>query len=421
MLQNSIFQSKRTFCLEQCGRHFLKIIRDNGTKLHQIKNLRLQIDPRRNLGQYKSFLAQFKYRTFGDIVHFLVFFARDFAVVGNLLDLLYKLNDAAFAVDMQLVAVKGTLQSFSGKGRAENDMLCVSGDINKTAGPRRIGAKLCGVDITVCVDLARAHVGDINTGAVVIVKLIVMTKQGKIIFGNSKIYAPHGDAAVDAALNGDGNIIIDVFLRQNRTDNIVGNPGTYVKHVVFFEFHQRTSSDHLAFIERKRMVVIYFVVLLYIDRSKLGYALKTIREDEETAHAVGIGSFKYKFIATFISAGMIAVVGVFHACYVGYINADVFKHSGSLDYLMPAIIGGIGTVVGPVLGAGILTPLSEWLNGALSQVAGLNLLVYAVIVIIVILFRPTGIMGWYSRSDFKKKVNARFDAIDAKLFGKKEG
>lgn len=169
------------------------------------------------------------------------------------------------------------------------------------------------------------------------------------------------------------------------------------------------------------MVVIYFIVLLYIDRSKLGYALKTIREDEETAHAVGIGSFKYKFIATFISAGMIAVVGVFHACYVGYINADVFKHSGSLDYLMPAIIGGIGTVVGPVLGAGILTPLSEWLNGALSQVAGLNLLVYAVIVIIVILFRPTGIMGWYSRSDFKKKVNARFDAIDAKLFGKKEG
>ena len=90
------------------------------------------------------------------------------------------------------------------------------------------------------------------------------------------------------------------------------------------------------------MVIVFYLILRIIDRSKLGYAFKTIREDEDTAHAVGINSFKYKFIATFLSAGLIAVVGVFYVNYIGYINPDIFKNANSLDYVMPAIIGGIG-------------------------------------------------------------------------------
>lgn len=167
------------------------------------------------------------------------------------------------------------------------------------------------------------------------------------------------------------------------------------------------------------MVILFYVILKGIDRSKLGYALKTIREDEDTAHAVGINSFKYKFIATFLSSGLIAVVGVFYVNYIGYINPDIFKQANSIDYVMPAIIGGIGSITGPLLGACILTPLSEWLNAALSQVAGLNLVVYAVIVIIVILFQPNGIMGWFTHSKLRKKINNGFDQIDNKLFKRK--
>lgn len=142
------------------------------------------------------------------------------------------------------------------------------------------------------------------------------------------------------------------------------------------------------------MFILFYVILRKIDKSKLGYALKTIREDEKTANAVGINPFKYKFIATFISAGLIAVVGVFYANYIGYINPDIMKQSQALNYVMPAIIGGIGSITGPLLGAIILTPLSEFLNASLSSIAGgLNLVVYAVIVIAVIVFRPTGIMG----------------------------
>lgn len=105
--------------------------------------------------------------------------------------------------------------------------------------------------------------------------------------------------------------------------------------------------------------------------------------------------------------------------YIGYINPDIFKNANSLDYVMPAIIGGIGSISGPLLGACILTPLSEWLSAALSQVSGLNLVVYAAIVIIVILFQPNGIMGWFTHSKLRKKINAGFDKIDSKLFGRK--
>lgn len=168
------------------------------------------------------------------------------------------------------------------------------------------------------------------------------------------------------------------------------------------------------------MLVIFYMILRKIDRSKLGYALKTIREDEDTANAVGINPPKYKFIATFISAGMIAVVGVFYANYIGYINPDIMKQSQALNFVMPSIIGGIGSITGPLLGSVILTPLSEFLSASLAHIAGgLNLVVYAVIVIAVILFRPTGIMGWFDHSKFKKTINAKFDAIDAKLFGRK--
>ena len=167
------------------------------------------------------------------------------------------------------------------------------------------------------------------------------------------------------------------------------------------------------------MVILFYIILKLIDRSKLGYAFKTIREDEDTAHAVGINTFKYKFIATFLSSGLIAVVGVFYVTYIGYINPDIFKNSNSLDYVMPAIIGGIGSISGPLLGACILTPLSEWLSAALSQVSGLNLVVYAAIVIVVILFQPNGIMGWFTHSKLRKKINNSFDKIDSKLFKRK--
>lgn len=155
------------------------------------------------------------------------------------------------------------------------------------------------------------------------------------------------------------------------------------------------------------LLVVFYLIVKWIDNSKLGYALKTIREDEGTAQAIGIKPIKYKLIATFISCGMVAVMGVFYACYIRYISPDLMLKSKSLEFVLPAVIGGISTVEGPVLGSLIIVPLSQWLNSALGSVLpGSNLVVYALILIVVVMYKPTGILGWLKQRQQKKRIAA---------------
>ena len=92
----------------------------------------------------------------------------------------------------------------------------------------------------------------------------------------------------------------------------------------------------------------------------------------------------------------------------------------SLEYVLPALIGGLGSVTGPLLGGLIITPVSQFLNATLSSIAaGFNQIVYASILIVVILFQPKGIMGWFNESKLKNKINRFFDSVDEKLFNKK--
>ena len=153
------------------------------------------------------------------------------------------------------------------------------------------------------------------------------------------------------------------------------------------------------------LLVVFYVIVKWLDGSKLGYAFKTIREDDGTAQAIGIKPVKYQVIATFISAGMVAVMGVFYACYVRYISPELMLQSKSLEFVLPAVIGGISTVEGPVIGSVIIVPLSQWLSSTLgSKFPGLNLLIYAMILIVVVLFRPAGILGWFKERQQKKLI-----------------
>ena len=145
------------------------------------------------------------------------------------------------------------------------------------------------------------------------------------------------------------------------------------------------------------MVGLIYVIVKIIDKSKLGYGLKTVREDEDTANAIGINPWKYKVIATFISCGLTAICGVFYANYYRFIDPEIMLQTQSLEYVLPALIGGIGSVTGPLLGAIIITPISQFLNATLSSIAaGFNQIVYAGILIAVIIFQPRGIMGWFN-------------------------
>ena len=94
--------------------------------------------------------------------------------------------------------------------------------------------------------------------------------------------------------------------------------------------------------------------------SRIGYYWQAIREDEEAARALGIDTFRYKMIAVVISAGMTAIAGVFYAFYYNNLFPEqVFHIARSIELILGPIIGGIGTLFGPIIGAFLLTGLAE--------------------------------------------------------------
>jgi branched-chain amino acid transport system permease protein len=149
----------------------------------------------------------------------------------------------------------------------------------------------------------------------------------------------------------------------------------------------------------------YYIVLMIatvtvllcrvIARRKLGYYLMAIREDEETAESIGIDTTRYKLTALAISASLTAVAGAFYANYFLFVEPTiVLPLALSVEIVLMAIIGGLGTVTGPVLGALLLKLSSEVFRTEFAQA---NLLIYGLLLVIVILFMPGGLMGGFRR------------------------
>jgi len=125
-----------------------------------------------------------------------------------------------------------------------------------------------------------------------------------------------------------------------------------------------------------------------ITRSRWGFFLEAIREDEDAAEALGVPATRMKVLALGVSAFFVALGGSFFASYQLYINPDlVYESNISIQMIVVTIVGGIGTLAGPVLGAVIIVPLSEYFRGV-SPVA--NLLIYGVFIVIFMLFLPEG-------------------------------
>jgi branched-chain amino acid transport system permease protein len=159
--------------------------------------------------------------------------------------------------------------------------------------------------------------------------------------------------------------------------------------------------------------VVTILVSFAVEHSKLGYYFQAIREDQDAAHSVGINLTVYKCVALAISAAFTAASGGFFAIFVKFIDPNIaFGLDVSVGIVLICIIGGIGTIMGPVLGAMVLVPLSEILRNprGLVQVgivsadsaivrfietylSNAHLLVYGILVVVVILFAPEGVLG----------------------------
>ena len=176
---------------------------------------------------------------------------------------------------------------------------------------------------------------------------------------------------------------------------------------LFLPVAQYTHNDlwHL----RGHPAMFYYVLLVatvaalifcrVLLQSRVGYFWLAIREDEEAARSAGIDVFRYKMIAVVISAGMTSFAGVIYAFYYNNLFPEqVFHILRSIEIILGPIVGGIGTLFGPILGAFILTGLSETLTGALAALGidlpGANRVFYGVCLLLVITMLPEGVWPW---------------------------
>jgi branched-chain amino acid transport system permease protein len=144
------------------------------------------------------------------------------------------------------------------------------------------------------------------------------------------------------------------------------------------------------------MTAFAFLLSAWLLRSRAGFYFRAIRDGEEAARAAGVDTFRYKMIAIQISAALTSLAGVFFAFYYNNLFPEqIFSMFRSIEIILAPIIGGIGTLFGPVLGAAILALLSEGVTELLHafgwEVPGVKQIVYAIGLGLVIMFMPHGV------------------------------
>lgn len=144
------------------------------------------------------------------------------------------------------------------------------------------------------------------------------------------------------------------------------------------------------------LAVLVTYVMHRLERSQFGYHLRAAGQDETAARAIGIDTARTKLWAFLLSAAITAVAATIYTQFVYLIDPFYTVHvQFSILILLPAVVGGLGTVWGPVAGAALLVPIEQFSQRHLGGTyAGAQLILYGLAVILVLRFRPQGIIGW---------------------------
>ena len=165
-----------------------------------------------------------------------------------------------------------------------------------------------------------------------------------------------------------------------------------------FEFHTSKIPYYYIIL----MMLLFAIAVSYaIEKSRLGYYFRAIKDDPDGARSLGIDIQKYKMIAFSISAVLTSICGTFYAQYVLYIHP-----SSTMDLMMSihlciiVMIGGIGRLFGPVLGAFVFIPLMELTRVYLgSEGQGIDMIIYSLLVITIAIWKPQGLWSLISKGD----------------------
>lgn len=163
---------------------------------------------------------------------------------------------------------------------------------------------------------------------------------------------------------------------------------------LLFQFPSRLAYYYVILL----MTGLITLLVFWVNKSRLGYNLVAIRENEDAAKSLGVNTFWNKMAAIGLSSALTALGGTFYAQYILFIKpATVFASDMSINILLPAIVGGVGTVLGPIAGALLVIPLGELTSNFLGDFAGVNLVAYGLLLVLIILYMPNGLLGFFQR------------------------
>jgi branched-chain amino acid transport system permease protein len=145
------------------------------------------------------------------------------------------------------------------------------------------------------------------------------------------------------------------------------------------------------------LLLVTLLANFAIEKSFLGYYFRAIKDEPDAARSLGINLSRYKQIAFAVSSFFTALGGSLYAQKELYIDpASVLGTAISIKMALVSILGGIGTLFGPVIGAAVLTVIDEGtrvLFGGTGR--GIDLIIYAALIIVIAVYYPTGVMGWF--------------------------
>jgi branched-chain amino acid transport system permease protein len=163
------------------------------------------------------------------------------------------------------------------------------------------------------------------------------------------------------------------------------------------------SFANLQFGSRKGYVVLMLafvvaaaLVTAWLRHSRFGAGLMAVRDNEDAAHAVGVDAQAAKRGAITLSAAFTGAAGAFYVQVFQYIDPTIaFGPHVSVEALVAAIVGGMGTLWGPVLGALALHLLADLTRNLFGQLPGLNMVIYGAVLVLIVMFMPRGLAGWF--------------------------
>ena len=193
-------------------------------------------------------------------------------------------------------------------------------------------------------------------------------------------------------------IVERLFMNWDFVEGAIGLPAPVLPENLFnfMWYKDKMPYFYIAFV----FFVLVLLLAYKIDRSRLGFYFRAIKQSPDAAEGLGIDTTKYKMVAMVISALVTALCGSFYAQYILYIDPpSVLSLDISIKIVLVTVLGGAGTIIGPILGSAILIPLSEYSRILLGGTGkGVDLIVFGALILVISVFQPQGMAGFFRKA-----------------------